>query len=495
MTPTSVARIALFLVFAWLSGCASQYFKDAGAPPPVPRYSLEHWPYQEYWTGIVFNGAKVGFSHLALAPAADASGRYEIRSEAALALHFLGLEKKISLIARDRVNADLTLADFDYDYNIDGNRQRLHGQVAHDQLTVAVSTRGRSETQEHALAGAVYPTSILYLYPLLHGLEVGRAYHYMVFDGETLTVSDASQKVKGYETSTLFQGAAFKLDTRLHDNSTTAWIDSAGRPVFELAMSGVLIAALENEQTARRYLAQASLNKQEVLLDFSRVPADRNIPAPRTRRSLDLVLTGLDVAHLPPADAFQSCTTAAEETHCRIRSLSPPTTVPATQSPDAERYLQPTLAVPSTDPSLRALAAQIPAGAATDNEKITRLLGWMQRNIQREPVDSFSALDVLETRKAECQGHAYLYAAFARSLGIPTRVVNGLVYMEEAHGFLYHSWNESFVNGTWLPVDPTFDQVSADATHVKLIEGESPAQLMPLLDGIGKIRVRVLAYE
>jgi hypothetical protein len=73
--------------------------------------------------------------------------------------------------------------------------------------------------------------------------------------------------------------------------------------------------------------------------------------------------------------------------------------------------------------------------------------------------------------------------------------VNGLVYMVEAHGFLYHNWNESLVNGAWLPVDPTFAQVSADATHVKLVEGKSPAALLSLLDGIGKIRVRVLAYE
>jgi len=126
---------------------------------------------------------------------------------------------------------------------------------------------------------------------------------------------------------------------------------------------------------------------------------------------------------------------------------------------------------------------------------IEKLVGWIQANIRREAVDVFSALDVLDGKKAECQGHAYLYAAFARSLNIPTRVVNGLVYVEEAQGFLYHSWNESLVDGRWQPIDPTFGQAVADATHVKLVEGESTADLTPLLDVIGRIKARVISYE
>jgi transglutaminase-like putative cysteine protease len=160
-----------------------------------------------------------------------------------------------------------------------------------------------------------------------------------------------------------------------------------------------------------------------------------------------------------------------------------------------ERTLQPSIAVTSTDPRIRAAAAQITADATTDLEKIQHLVQWMQANIKREPMDAFSALDVLDSKRAECQGHAYLYAAFARSLGIPTRVQNGLMYSEVPQGFLYHSWNESLVNGHWLPVDPTFGQVGADATHVKLVEGESPAELLPLLDVIGKLQAQVLSFQ
>jgi transglutaminase-like putative cysteine protease len=115
--------------------------------------------------------------------------------------------------------------------------------------------------------------------------------------------------------------------------------------------------------------------------------------------------------------------------------------------------------------------------------------------VAREAVDAFSALDVLETRKAECQGHAYLYTALARASRIPTRVVNGLVYSEYARGFLYHTWAESLVDGRWLAVDPIFDQVGVDVTHVKLIEGETLGELTPLVGLIGRLDATVETLE
>jgi hypothetical protein len=474
-----------------LNGCASQYFKDAGAPPPLPRYTLAQLPYHDYWTGIVFNGDKIGFSHFTL-DAADQAGQTELRSEAAFALRFLGLEKKFNLKSRDRVNADLTLVDFDYDLDLDGNHQLLHGHVQEGTLGVTTTTHGRRETKTSKLAAPLYPSSVLYLYPLLHGLEIGREYHYTVFSGETNSIDAVEQKVEGYETSTLFSGPAFKLTTRLQGQSTSTWLDATGLPVFELGMNGVLISALENEQTARRYLAQAVLNKQDVLLDFSLVPVDHPIAAPRSCRRLELRFTGLNAAILPPADAIQTCQPSGNTTDCRIMAIRPEALATAGTDVASERALQPSIAVTSTDPRIRASATQITTGANTDLEKIDRLVQWIQANIKREPVDAFSALDVLDNKRAECQGHAYLYAAFARSLGIPTRVQNGLVYTEAPPGFLYHSWNESLINGHWLPVDPTFGQVGADATHVKLVQGESPAELLPLLDVVGKIQVKVL---
>jgi transglutaminase-like putative cysteine protease len=124
------------------------------------------------------------------------------------------------------------------------------------------------------------------------------------------------------------------------------------------------------------------------------------------------------------------------------------------------------------------------------------IVDWIQENVEGVAVDSFSALDVLATRKAECQGNSYLYAALGRSLGIPTRIVNGLVYSDNyGGGFFYHTWAESLIDNRWVPVDPTFGQVVADATHIKLLEGESLDQLAPLVGLMGRLQATVVAVE
>jgi transglutaminase-like putative cysteine protease len=70
-----------------------------------------------------------------------------------------------------------------------------------------------------------------------------------------------------------------------------------------------------------------------------------------------------------------------------------------------------------------------------------------------------------------------------------------MVYSDSHGGFLYHTWAESFVHGQWLAVDPTFGQLSADATHLKLNEGEALADLLNLLDYVGRVRISIEAYD
>ncbi len=490
-----VLRIpAVLLLATWLTGCASWYFQEAGAPPsPTPKYELAQWPYKEYWTGIVFNGAKIGFSHLSLAPAGT---QHEVRSDASFVLHFLGLEKKFRFKSTDRVDGNLALQRFEYDYHIDGNDLKLAGEVENGALRVRIDTAKNTTDQTLSLTGPVYSTSILPLYPLLHGLDIGREYRYTVYDGETQVLAEVTQTVLAYETSKLFDGPAYKVETRLHGHKTTTWVSADGLPKLEMALNGVLISALETEWQAKRYLAAASLNKQDVLLDFSMVRPDRPVPSARKLDYLKIEIEGIEQRLAPSTEGGQRCDWKDNVATCEIRRVpSPPTITGIYDIKQRKHYLRPTVTAPTFDPRIRMQAQQIAGDAKEPVEVINKLVAWIQANIQRAPVDVFSALDVLETRKAECQGHAYLYTSFARALGIPTRVVNGLAYSEELQGFLYHSWNESLVGGTWLPVDPTFGQVGVDATHIKLLEGESSAELMPLVDVVGRIKARVIALD
>lgn len=494
------ARLWLLLCLPLLGGCAGMYFHDAGTPPvPPPRHTLADLPFDEYWTGLVFNGEKIGFSHLRITPVSGWSDRYELRALAVMHFRFLTIDKRVTLESTDVVRADLSIESIHGEYDLDGNRLEVKGTMSPEGLDVVIESRDEVHRTTLSVNGKLYPSSVIALFPIVHGLEVGRHYAYDVYDGETQSIATVTQDILGYEGSELFEGHAFKIRTRLHGQEATTWMSEKGLPLLEMSMSGILISGLESEESAKRYLTRAALNKQESLLDFSRVPAEPGIPRPRAVDELEVELRGLDAFALP-SDELQQCRQQRDRTRCEIRSTShgPPGAALADEQLIRERYLRSTVSVPSSHAHIRDLAREIVGSQQGSRVRIRLLVDWIQGNVENVAVDSFSALDVLATRKAECQGHTYLYAALARSLGIPTRVVNGLVYSDiQGGGFYYHTWAESRIDNRWRRVDPTFGQVVADATHIKLIEGESPDELVPLIGLMGRLEatVVVVGYE
>jgi hypothetical protein len=486
----------LLLLPLCLGGCAGLYFREAPEPPAPVRYALDAWPYRDYWTGLVFNGEKIGLTHLALSPA---EGGYEVRSEALLAVRFLGLTKRVTLRARDWVGEDLRLIRFAYDYDLDGRKMTVAGRVEPGRLTVERETGGRTDRDAFPLDGPLYPTSAIALYPSREGLAVGRTYVYPVYDGQLHRIARVTQTVTDFQESDLYDGRAFRVETSMDGQDTELWLNERAEPVLERAWHGLLFSALEPERRAKAYLALASVNKNEALVEYSRIRANLPLPNPRGVRALRVVLEGLPESFAVPSDERQRCERRGAGTACVIRVADAERLARAGAGPALDaalaRHLAATLAIRSDEPATVALAREIAGDATEPLARIRRLVEWIGAHIAQEPLDVFSSVDVLTERKAECQGLALLYAAFARSLGIPTRVTNGLVYSAEPEGFLYHTWAESYVGAGWLPVDPTFGQVGADATHLKLLDGEQPSDLLPLVDVVGRLRLRIEAVE
>lgn len=448
-----------------------------------------NWPYSDLWSGISFNGAKVGFSHIRVSAPEDRSGGLRLDTEASLLLQFTGFEKSVRLRSTDFVDEELRLTHFDATYLLDGNALDLRGRVVDSAIELEIVNAGRRTTRSIPLSGAVVPTSAILMIPVLRGLKVGSNYRFLTFNSETLTVDEVEQQVAAYESGELFDGMAFKVVSRLQGQQTTSWLDVRGWPLAELALGGVLVSTLEQEADAKRYLVSAALNKRDVMLDFISVRTDRKIDNPRQVTQLEFILRGAPAA--PPFTTGQRCTAVEAGWRCRL------TTAPDASGSGAAidaRYLRSSLSVPHDDPKIRSLAQRIAGNEIEARRKISLILDWLQTNIRKHPADAFSALEVLESRRAECQGHAYLYTALARAMSIPTRVINGLVYSEAQQAFLYHSWTESYVDGAWHALDPTFAQMQADATHFRIAEGEEPADLVALTDWMGRLSVELIAF-
>ena len=59
--------------------------------------------------------------------------------------------------------------------------------------------------------------------------------------------------------------------------------------------------------------------------------------------------------------------------------------------------------------------------------------------------------------------------------------------------YYYHAWPEVRLGGPtdWVPVDPTFGQTPADATHLKLAEGDLDRQV-EIMGFLGKLALEVV---
>lgn len=496
---TAFLFYAVLLIFL-MPACASRHFQSIPPPllPSLQLASLNDLPYRELWSGFVFRGEKVGFTRLQIIPAGE---NFRIQSEAHFRFRFLGMNYQVTLKADDLVRPDLSLIFFHYEQTAGEKSWSLTGEITDFYLFGLLKTGGTTQTIEAWLNGPVYPTSAINLFPVLKGLTVGASYRYLVFDPQMQSVNEIIQRVVDFEEShELRLQPAYKIQTEMVGHQVTTWINTKGEAILELGLNGLLITHKEEETEAKRFLSEASLNKKDLVFDFSLVRTEAPLACPREATFLEILLEGipgqLPILQGPGQEAFER--KEGEKTWVRYRlrrtSDSPPRQIEATLEPAGlQPYLRPTFHLNSRYPAIREKAHEITSGAPSSLEKVRRLAQWVADEVKDEVVDSLSAVEVFETRKGECQAHTMLYAAMARAVEIPTRVVGGLVYAEGI-GFLYHAWAESYIDG-WVAVDPTFNQVGVDATHIKLVEGPDWPSLMLIGKVVGRVKAKIFDYQ
>jgi transglutaminase-like putative cysteine protease len=152
-------------------------------------------------------------------------------------------------------------------------------------------------------------------------------------------------------------------------------------------------------------------------------------------------------------------------------------------------YLQPTPFLQTDHPNIQALAAKIVGGETHGYRAAVKIKDWVYGEIAKEPTVSIpNALEVLQTKKGDCNEHTVLFNALARAAGIPAKTVVGVVYLRGA--FYYHAWSEIWL-GQWISLDSVLNQFPADVTHIKFLEGEIDRQI-DLLQLIGNLKISVM---
>lgn len=133
--------------------------------------------------------------------------------------------------------------------------------------------------------------------------------------------------------------------------------------------------------------------------------------------------------------------------------------IPRSYPPDVAAQLGGTEGIQAGDPLIaKELRKVIPEEHPRLLSAITRIHRHLQDNFKNRDFSGYTdAVTALKLGEASCNGKSRLFAALARRLNIPARLVGGLILQQGAKR-VTHQWVEVYANGHWVPFDTINDR-------------------------------------
>jgi len=451
-------------------------------------------PAEETWMSVLLDGHKIGSMHTTRA----VEGNRVVTSQR-LQVEFERTGTKISLMESetDEETLDGTPLRFESRTKASGVENFTRGEVR-DGQEVEVHSRIGGANQSRTLRwpqGALLAEG-LRLAELRAGLAPGTRYSSLAFQPDNLQAIAVDSVVGESALVDLPDGARtltkIEQTIRLPDApaKSVAWVDS-DQTVAKLVMP---IMGYELTMIACSKACAQAPNQSADILAHGIVAAPRALSAGERKRGITLKLSasdGGDALQFAQTDE-QTVVSANGSVTLRIAPIDPQR-ASIERKPDAGDS-KPNDWLQSDAPEIVALASEGAAGAKSPREQMQQLEGFVRRFIRTKDlsIGYASALEVARRPEGDCTEHAVLLAALGRALGIPTRVVDGLAYVDayagKQHVFVPHAWTQAYVDGHWQSFDAAL--AGFDAGHVVLSYGDGdPWRFFSAFNTLGRIRM------
>jgi hypothetical protein len=129
-------------------------------------------------------------------------------------------------------------------------------------------------------------------------------------------------------------------------------------------------------------------------------------------------------------------------------------------------------------------------------EAVKRIESFVSKYIENRSlsVGYASAAEVAASKVGDCSEFAVLTASMCRAVGIPARIVFGLVYVKAFAGrenmFGGHAWVEAYVGDKWIGLDATRAPKGFGPGHIALAIGNGePADFFNLVTTLGQFKI------
>ena len=461
----------------------------------------------ETWSGIYVGEQKIGYSLSRSAPRDGGGQLRQERTQMRLVLlgqpNDLTLASDVALDGAGRVQAlfaqvKTEVAGSPVTLRVDGRRKGAGMQLRVLQGGVALTTIDLDEVP--ATPGTIYPSVVK------RDPAIGDRFTIPYFSPLSLGKAEATVTVLAREAAVLPDGtevSALRLRVDHGGQVLEAVVGPDGQRIGEEEVEGGLgmKLVLQTRDAALNHGWPEDADAAVDLIALSSIPVDRKRPGGgRSLTKLVLQVEGPPMAY--DLLARHHGERWEPESHRLTIEVPDPLGAPSYTVPYQERsqrtYLRSTTFVPADDPVFVRHGGRVLGDELDATTGARKLTAWVHDNMTKIPVAGVpSAKEILSSLRGDCNEHTTLYTALSRAVGIPTKMAAGIVYSESifADGaFYYHAWPEVWLGDRWVPVDPTFGQFPADATHIALVEGALDRQ-MEIMGVVGRLDLTVVAAE
>ena len=455
-------------------------------PKTLSLASIGEVSERDTWMNIFQNNRKIGFSHSTFS---KQEMGYELEETVYMRINTMGMVQDINLKTEGRLNPDFTIASINFKINSGRFQYAVKGTLSNGVMAVTTRSAGDSREMKIRLKEKPYMFAGILSAVTATQPQSGDKFVFQIFDPGTMAQQPVQVEVIGQEQLELMGEhlQATKISMSLKGNTQLAWIDENGDVLKEKGLLGI-----QSERTNRQdaLYGQALAASQDLTRTAS---VASNVPLKNVDQlqRLRLEIEGAQFSRLQLSGGRQIFEGNLLTIDKESLSGLPPEINNDNLGELEKVFLKPSPFIQSDHKKIQELAQRIlgPASNATPLEKTQKLLTWVHENIEKRPVLSLpDALSTLDNRMGDCNEHAVLMAALARSAGIPCRIEAGLVYLKGR--FYYHAWNLVYV-GRWITVDSLFGQMPADVSHIRFTTGTQQQQV-DIVGVIGKVQLRVI---
>jgi len=441
----------------------------------------------EQWMDILLKGSKAGYT---VTKIKKLNGQFEVNERIFLIVTLMGSTRKILSSTRAQVDDEFHVTSFTFSLSSEIIDFMVSGRIEGEELFITMGEEGEGEVKRIRLPAKPMINAGVTHYFRSRELAVGNTFSFPLFDPISMTTNPAIIKVVGKEEITINGEAynAFRLEMDVLGRPLTFWLDEAGNSLKEEGFMGFTLV----RTTPERALAGLDSSMRVDFFELSAIKVARELKDPREASYLKVRFD-----QPPSSIPVDGSRQIKEAGVLKVIKERPPFTasydIPY-RGGDRELmpYVMPEAFLQSGDEEIISIAEEIVGETTDPYEAAKMLMEWVFESIEKTPLVSIpDALQILRHRKGDCNEHATLLTALLRAVGIPARMAAGLIYKDGK--FYYHAWNEAYFD-RWISLDATLNQMPADATHIKLVDGGIEKQIQ-IIGMIGNLSLTIVDYR